>query len=254
MINDRQDRRDAPPELAGAMARIGEAKDNYDSLANEMQEFLCEYIGGMVRGRERGAKNFTIQLRNPKDSIVRGKPQVLVAHIVENLRTALDYMTYELSLLNDPSLNNRKPQFVIASTKADFEQQARQRLSYLTDEQRSFVERIQPYNGNQSLELMGRWAVASKHRQLLSLCDNTSFDIHLDEIRKSGEYKDCFVYPVEDDHAVYAKPKGKGILVLLSKYDAMPTLADMIEQTEETVRVSFCFFEGRPLNLEIEEE
>ena len=68
---------------------------------------------------------------------------------------------------------------------------------------------------------------------------------------KKDEFKNYFVYPSEKGHAIFARPKGKGIVVLMEKYDAMPTLKDMIEHTADIVRVSFCFFQGRPLNLTI---
>ena len=191
------------------------------------------------------------QLRHPKDSNVTGKPKVLVVQIVENLRTSLDYMIFELSVLNDPDLNERVPQFVIANSESEFERQARSRLRYLTDEQKSFVEQIQPYHGNGMLALLAKLAGAGKHRRLLSIRDNTGFDIYLAEIKKKEEFKDCFMYPMEEEHAIFARPKGKAITLLIEKYDAMPTLKGMIEHTVDIVRVSYCFFEGRPLKLSI---
>ena len=68
---------------------------------------------------------------------------------------------------------------------------------------------------------------------------------------KKEEYKDCFVYPMEKETAVFAKPKERGVLVLIEKYDATPTLKAMIEHVADIVRVSYCFFEGRPLKLTI---
>ena len=68
---------------------------------------------------------------------------------------------------------------------------------------------------------------------------------------KKEEYKDCFVYPVEQDCAVFARPKGPGTVLLLQKYNAMPLLKDIIEHAEDILRVSFCFFQGRPLELKI---
>ena len=153
-------------------------------------------------------------------------------------------MIFELSVLNEPDLKERVPQFVIADSESEFEHQAKNRLRYLTDEQKSFVEQIQPYNGNGMLALLGKLAGLGKHRRLLSIRDNTGFDIYLAEISKKGEYRDCFVYPVERGHAIFARPKGKAIVVLMEKYDAIPTLKAMIEHTADIVRVSYCFFEG----------
>ena len=216
-----------------------------------MNEFLYKYVKGMVKGLDRESGSFVLQLRHPKESNVKGTPRVLVAQIVENLRTALDYMIFELSVLNEPNLNERTPQFVIADRKSDFERQAKRRLRYLTNEQKSFVEQLQPYHGNGMLALLGKLAGKGKHRRLLSIRDNTGFDIYLDKMTKKEEYKDCFVYPVEEARAIFARPKGKEVMVLIEKYDAMPTLKTMIEHTAEIVQASFCFFEGRPFKLSI---
>ena len=245
------EKHEAPPELADALARIEQAKENYISLTREMDEFLYRYVKGMVKGLDRKSGNFVVQLRHPKESNVTGPPKVLVAQIVENLRTALDYMIFELSVLNEPNLNERMPQFVIADSESEFNRQAKSRLRYLTEEQKSFVEQVQPYHGNGMLSLLGELAGRGKHRRLLSIRDNTGLDIYFAEMTKKDEFKDCFVYPVEEGRAIFARPKGKGIVMLMEKYDAMPTLKDMIQHTEDIVRVSFCFFQGRPFKLSI---
>ena len=46
----------------------------------------------------------------------------------------------------------------------------------------------------------------SKHRRLLSLRDNSGWDIHFAGIEKKDEYKDCFVYPVKRGQAIFARP------------------------------------------------
>ena len=244
----------APPQLDDALARIDQAKDNYVSLVREMQDFLYNHIKGMLKGFDPETEAFRMQLRHPKESIVTGRPRVLVAQIVENLRNALDYMVFQLSQLNEPGLNHRVPQFVIADSEEDFERQAKSRLRYLTDEQRSFVEQIQPYHGNTMLALLGNMAIAGKHRHLLSIQDRTGFDIYFAEIEKKDQFEGYFVYPVEKGHAVFARPKGEGAVLLMEKYDAMPALKSMIEHTVEIVRISYCFFEGRPLVLNIVKE
>ena len=240
-----------PPELEDAKARIEQAKDNYVSLDEELNTFLYDYVKGMIKGFDQKSGNFVMQLRHPKENIIRGRPRVLVSQITENLRTALDYMIFQLSVLNEPHLNERVPQFVIAETEPNFELQARKCLRYLTNEQRRFVEQLQPYHGNNMLALLGKMANAGKHRRLLSIEDRTGFDIYFADMEKKDEYKDCFVYPEEKGAAVFAKPKGAGTVLLMNRYDAMPTLKGMIEHAQNIVWVSFCFFEGRPLDLKI---
>ena len=236
------------------MARLGQAKEDYFGLAHELNEFLYDYVKGMIKGFDRDSGNFVLQLRHPKESTVKGRPRVLAAQIVENLRTSLDYMTFELSVFNKPDLNVRVPQFVIADNESDFERQAKTRLRHLTNEQRHFVEQIQPYNGNTMLGLMGEIAIQGKHRRLLSLQDVTGLDIYFAEITKQEEYEGCFVYPLEKRMAIFARPKDKATFLLIEKYEAMGLLQDMIGHVEDILRVSYCFFQGRPLQLKILKE
>ena len=242
---------ETPPELEDATARIEQAKHNYVSLEEELNRFLYDYVKGMVKGFDRESGNFVLQLRHHRESNVKGRSRVLVSQIVENLRTALDYMIFQLSVLNEPHLNERLPQFVIAETEPDFQRHARTQLRYLNYEQKSFVEQIQPYRGNKMLTLLGKMTNAGKHRRLLSIQDRTGFDIYFAEMEKRDEYKGCFVYPAEKRCAVFARPKGPGTVLLMDRYDAMPTLKGMIEHAEDILLVSFCFFQGRPLKLKI---
>ncbi len=216
-----------------------------------MNKFLYEYIKGMIKGLDPKSGNFVLKLRHPKENNVTGIPKVLVTQIVENLRSALDFMVFELSVLNQPDLNEQTPQFIIAKSEMDFEHQAKGRLKYLTNEQKNFIEQIQPYHGNGMLALLGESAGVGKHRRLLSIRENTGLDIYFSEIAKKHEYEGCFMYPMEKGTAIFARPKGQPIAVLMEKYDAMAMLNTMIEHTAEIVRISFCFFQGRPLELNI---
>ena len=221
------------------------------SLGHELNVFLYNYVKGMVKGFDYKTDNAVIQLRHPRESDVAGSPRLLVTQIMESLRTTLDYMTFQLSALNDPELNERVTQFVIANSESAFKKDAKTRLRYLTDEQKGFFEQIQPYNGNILLTVLGEAAIESKHRRLLSIRDITGLDIYFAEISKRQEYPDFFVYPMGKGKAIFARPKDEPTFLLLEKYNAMPLLKSMIEHVEEILRVSFCFFQGRPFKLKI---
>ena len=240
-----------PEQLVDTWTRLYGVKENYDALNHEVTNFLYEYVKGMIRGWNPETESFGLRLRHPKESIMAGKPRVLVVDIVEDLRAALDYMVFELSALNTPDLNEKVPQFVIADTKKDFDRQSKSRLRYLTNEQQSdFIEKLQPFNGNQMLGILRDIAGQSKHRRLLSVRDNTGWDIYMAESKRREEYKDCFMYPMEKGQAIFARPKTFSI-ILLEKYDAMGTLKAMAEHVGDIVRLSHCFFEGRPFKLSI---
>ena len=240
-----------PGQLADAWTRLYRAKENYDVLVEEVTKFLYEYVKGMVRGWNPETERFDLQLRHPRESIMIGKPRALVVDIVEDLRAALDYMVFELSALNTPDLNEKVPQFVIADTKQDFDRQSRNRLRYLTDEQKTnFIEKVQPFSGNYMLGILRDISGQSKHRRLLSVRDNSGWDIYMAEATKREEYDDCFMYPMEKGRAIFARPKSYSI-ILLEKYDAMILLKMMAVHVGDIVRLSHCFFEGRPFKMTI---
>ncbi|MDE3268448.1 MAG: hypothetical protein OYI31_08385 [Chloroflexota bacterium] len=233
-----------PPELEDALHRLNQANADFESLGLEINRFHYEYVKGMVRNLGPEGEAFTVQLRHPNDSYVRGRPAVLVAQIAENLRAALDYSVFQLSKLNAPSLNERAPAFVIADSRQDFENNAKAGLRYLTTEQVDLIEQLQPYNGNLTLSLVRDITNPAKHRHLLRMLDLTSLEVHLASLDKqSEEYRDWFVYPAGDgEHAIFARFKEQPRLQLLEQYNAFEVLGLMISQTDTILwAFSHCF-------------
>ena len=168
---------------------------------------------------------------------------------MEDLRAALDYMVFELSALNEPDLNGRIPQFVIADTKEEFDKTSKTRPRYLTLEQKTeFIEKLQPVNGNPMLGILRDKFGQSKHRRLLDVRDSTDWEIHTAGVADREEYKGWFMYPMERGHAIFANPKSITVM-LLEKYHALKLLKALAEHVGNVVRASHCFFEGRPFEV-----
>ena len=163
-----------PSELEDALSRLNSTVEDYALLQQEMDKFLYRYVGGMIKGFNPTTGNFVLQLRHPKESIVSGRPKVLTVQIAEHLRSVLDYVVFELSAKNNPGLNKRQPQFVMADDRATFKKESKRRLRHLKDVERTFVEQLQPYHGNWILRVMRDPTGKSKHRRLLSVRDMTS--------------------------------------------------------------------------------
>lgn len=233
---------ETPQELEDSVARIAQAWSNYGFLETALSKFLYEYVKGMVKGRGPADGGYSLHVRPPSDDIVKGQPKVLVAQVAENLRSALEYMIFELSMLNDPSLDEWIPQFPITKTKDEFTAQAKGRLKYLSNDQIKFVERQQPYHGNLMLSLLAEITNPSKHRRLASLRDDTDLGIYFAEITRKEEFADHFVYPMEGGMAIFAKPMDGQTFILLNKYDALPTLNNMIKTVTLIVKDSGQFF------------
>lgn len=232
-----------PKELDDALARIEMSKRDFQSLRNELEEFLYDYIRGMIRNEKPEDGAFTLRFRRFEDSLVKGVKSVFVAQIVENLRTSLDYMVFELSKKNDPNLNERVPQFPILNSNKNFGRQVKKSLRYLSNEQLNFIDDVQPYKQDNILRILGEMTRPTKHRHLIYLRDNTSFHIYLSEITRKDEYEGYFFYPLAEGAAFFAKPMGEPSFVLLDQYDALPLLESMIVGVSRIVYASSRFFQ-----------
>lgn len=236
------DQLDIPSELSDAWARLQQAADEYVALQHAVNEFLYEYLKGMQMGKDPETGEFSIRLRHPKDRIMSGKPKVLVGQIIENCRIALDYMVYELSLKNHRDLESENaPQFVISDTEARFDKEAKYKLQYLTDEQHEFIKSIQPFKGNTLLGIFRDATNKSKHRRLLTITDTTGCDIYFDSAKNKHKYKDAWLLTEEDGQVFFARPRDRSVL-LMDKYDAIPTLKAIAEHTGDIVLASRKFF------------
>jgi len=106
--------------LEDAKARIESAEEKYAAFLGEAERFVYLYVRGMIRGFE-DQKDFGIQLRKPKDSFMTGRGRLLAGGIIEDVRSALDYVVYALSIRNEPKANPKYPKFVIVDDSKSFE-------------------------------------------------------------------------------------------------------------------------------------
>ena len=171
-----------PAELTDAFLRITKAMEDYVSLADEMDKFLYKYVKGMIQGYDSEKGAFVFRLSKSEDSVVTGKPRVLVGQIIEGLRAALEYMVFAMSKRNHPDFKERYPQFVIADSESAFKKEAKKRLCYLTEEQIRFFEQLQPYHGYGTLGIMNEWANSGKHRHLHTIVERTSLTVIFGEM------------------------------------------------------------------------
>ena len=79
----------------------------------------------------------------------------------------------------------------------------------------------------------------------------TSPDIGIATLEQADDLKDQFVHPVWNDRSVVAKPRDQEAVLLTNMYDAMPKLGEMIGHVEAVLQISFLFFRGLPVNLNV---
>ncbi len=210
-------------QLQDSDDRLEAAKVDYDEFLVQLDRFLFSYIKRMWKGRDPNrADNYVVQLPSHKDNNIAGRPRVLVGRIVESLRSALDYAVFVLSERNGHRLNARHPKFVIVDDRDTFDHAAKVALKHLTQQERSFVERLQPYHGNVVLALIRDASNRTKHRRLLSMSHNTNLTLVLADAKDEHKYSGWWRVASDSGSAFFAKPSEFRRATMLNGYESSP--------------------------------
>ena len=228
--------------LKDTLARIERVWENYWELDFALKTFVDQRMTDKVEQWTRDA-TASIGRRSISISEVDGKSSVLVAQIVEGLRIALDYLIYGLSAFNDPSLDETRPQFVIAKDKEHFEVQAKDRLCYLTSDQQNFLERLQPYHGNELLALLRELSDHSKHRSLHLLMNAIQVEMYRGTEEDKEQYTGYSTYREGSNRVIFAKLSVPPTFQLHGQYNTMENLKNLIQHAEgDIIRAAFPLF------------
>ena len=217
--------------MEDARDRIEEARAQLTELDNETDAWLQRYLGRMFEKlNPQDPKTPHIHLPSPEESVITGRPKVLVSQIIENMRIALDYAVFALSKKNCSTLNERDPKFVIVDNKVDFDRAAKNGLRYLTDDERNFIELLQPYRvkpGTLSVTGLIRDAAnVSKHRNLLSIQTTSEF-CHIICADQKDEHKfgeEWWRFPAQDRSVFFVKISDFRVL-LFGRYNLLDNSA-----------------------------
>lgn len=215
--------------MEDARARIKEARAQLTELDNETDAWLRAYLGRMFEKLDPQDPNTPhVRLPSPEESVITGRPKVLVSQIIENLRVALDYAVFALSKKNCPTLNERNPKFVIADDKFGFDRAAKKGLKYLTSDERNFIELLQPYRvkpGTSSVTGLIRDAAnVSKHQNLLSFRQQANvITIRADRKDEHKYGEEWWRFPAQDGTIFFVKASGLKV-VLFERYNLLENL------------------------------
>ena len=239
--------------MEDARDRIEEAKAQLDELDDEIGAWLQRYLGRMFEKlNPQGPLTPHIHLPIPEEAVITGRPKVLVSQIIENLRVALDYAVFALSKKNCPTLNERDPTFVIVDNKVDFDRASKKGLRYLTDDERNFIELLQPYRvkpGTLSVtELIRDAANVSKHRKLLSIRIQASA-VHIiatDQKDEHGFGEEWWRFPAQDGSVFFVKVSDPEVL-LFERYNLLEVLPRAHMLTSVLIDLFDDHLNGKPL-------
>ena len=245
--------------MEDARDRIEEARAQLTELDNEIDAWLQNYLGRMFEKLDpQDPKTPHVHLPSPEEDVITGRPKVLVSQIIENMRVALDYAVFALSKKNCPTLNERDPKFVIADNKVDFGRAAKKGLRYLTDDERSFIELLQPYRvkpGNLSVTgLLRDAANVSKHRNLLSIRKHANV-VHIiatDQKDEHGFGEEWRRFPAQDGSAFFVKVSDFESL-LFGRYNLLDNLPRAHMLTSVLIDLFDDHLNGKPLPDSLEQ-
>lgn len=104
---------------------------------------------------------------------------VRLGYIVQDLRTALEYLVYALAFL-DSGRERRGTHFPICSTPNDFKKRVKgDWLRGVNTTHRAAIEKLQPYNGGDWLKELVGLSNPDKHMHLISIVSQHSGDFAL---------------------------------------------------------------------------
>lgn len=155
--------------LAGAFLRFQRADKHLAEADSLMRVWEQECVEKVIR-QEDGQYRF-----NGFADIPPMLP-VVVGDVVHNLRAALDYLVYELSIFDSDGRIKNGTQFPIEDVKSDpanpnrgFDVRRKSYLKGLNQRHADAIERLQPYNGVGWTETLREISNPDKHRHLCVL-------------------------------------------------------------------------------------
>ena len=219
--------------LADAYARLNEARSTMESLEAEVMSFVRQTVAKMAKGWSRDRNSFVISL--PPAGLAGGKVntriRLLCGNVSENLRAALDYGIMRISEENNLDLVAKDVKFILAKDNIGYEHQAKRALRYVDEDVKIWVERLQPYHGNEILAFVRDTSNIVKHRSLIKLKHATSLTIVLCENREQTNHLDnCdwWMFPAGKGHTFLARAE-RSQLIIRNRFDALTVLPMCIE-------------------------
>lgn len=240
--------------MEDARDRIEEARAQLTDVDKETVAWLQRYLGRMFEKlNPQDSKSPHIHLPGPEESVITGRPKVLVSQIFENLRVALDYAVFALSKKNLPTLKERDPKFVIADNELAFARAAKKGLRYLTDDERSFIELLQPYHakpGTSSVTALIRDAASvSKHRNLLSIRQQAKV-VQIIAADRKDEHKygeEWWRFPAQDGRIFFFVKVSDFKVLLFGRYNLLEVLPRVHMFTSVLIDLFADHLNGKPL-------
>ena len=151
----------------GATARVDRARMHVDEFRQFLEDSRQIHDRLPLPTAHYDAETQQQHLRMPTADLPSlDKSSIIVGETLYNLRTALDYIVYDLAE-DDSGKVQRGTQFIIADNKKRFRERGRQYLRGLTPHHVKLIEKFQPYKGVKWTKILRDYSNPDKHRHLL---------------------------------------------------------------------------------------
>jgi len=155
------------PSLEGSRAKRDRAEHHLTAIEQRVGEFLGSDPYPVTVDAYPDEGRYLVKFVNPKP-VPAQELALLIGDCVHNMRSALDYLVWELSGA-DPS--DRRSMFPIFDKRAKFRDNEARRIGRLPANARALVEALQPYHAGPLARSTPLWAIedldaADKHRLL----------------------------------------------------------------------------------------
>jgi hypothetical protein len=164
--------------LDGSFEREWRAGEHLADLEVEISRVFERQANAVTFGLDPNPPHRVINLRLPLETFFGMRIGILVGEVCYNLRSALDYLIFELAKL-DSGVEQRGTQFPIMDAKEAFDRRGtRDFLKGVNASHIAAIERLQPYMRCDWTARLRDFSNEDKHRQFVVAGGSTRITIH----------------------------------------------------------------------------
>jgi hypothetical protein len=215
--------------LGGCFERVRRAEEHLADFESRVGIMFAKQANALGINFDPNPPHRAIQPTLPPETFYDLRFPILIGEVCYNLRSALDWLVFELAQLDAGSPQDNT-QFPLEDTPEGFEgNKKRFRLHLLSPAHVALIERAQPYNGCNWAKRLRHLSNSDKHRQFIQTGGNLVYYVH------SSLEKDltrCWGYERYAPHPVAGQPPVK-VKVYIASSITFPDGAPVVETVEE---------------------
>lgn len=180
--------------LDSCRERVRRAEEHMTELERQCAIIFEKHANAVAFDLDPNPPHRVINIVGPSETFAGMRLGTLTGEICYNLRTALDYLVFELAKLDTGTPQNGT-QFPIMDAQKDFVGRGNAMLNGVNPAHVACIERLQPYNGCDWARRLRDLSNADKHRHLIpnngvgKVTIHSSLDINLCRVRGAFERK-----------------------------------------------------------------